>query len=75
MAAVSLFDEEVSDACGGEPDGTKHSLELFIADGYVHVSVDLSGKERSADLRLTKDQAIAFADAAESALFRLGIRE
>jgi len=77
MSAISYFEADrygmVQGSSFGEPDGTEHTVELLEGNGHMILRVQLAGSERPTDLLFTEEQAIAFEDAAEAILSRLGL--
>ena len=75
MGPITYFEHEVDGSRFGEPDGTKHNVELLEGNGKFILRVRLEGTERDIDLCFTDQQAMKFSEATEDVLFRCGLKD
>jgi hypothetical protein len=77
MAPIFYFgvetDGTISGSSFGEPDGTKHEVELLEGEGHMILRVTLAESEKSVDLLFTDKQAISFTEATKAILRRLNL--
>lgn len=75
MGPIFYFSEEgngkVRGSSFGEPDGTEHAVELLEGNGQMILRVRIEGQP-PVDLLLADNQAVAFAEAADAILRRIG---
>lgn len=63
--------ETVDGSAFGEPDGTRHLLQVLDGNGRLIIRVQLSGSDKSVDLLLDGSRAFAFAAGVNAAIQRI----
>jgi hypothetical protein len=81
MGAITYFpafgdDDEIAEVQGssfGEPDGTKHRIEVLEGNGHLIVRVTLKDAKGPVDLLFSDEQASGFGAGVQAVLRRLSI--